>query len=338
MHISRNKIGTSILALAIGVAMSPLALAEKSEGETPPEEQELANQYADIPEAAKIFIANLQDLDERYPDSGKVDMNRLMAEEGERLALSYCAAVGVDGPCMPSRDKEGNDTFIPVETSTAVRRSSLSQWFQWLWGHSFNVGVIPETNTCPADTTWTQIHMDDEDRRNANNRWGWLGAISSTANTTYRFCKLNPVQSLAFRPLRESGDAYDYSVVNMGLLCPSGGRRVIRVEENELWRNANSSAGGVFPNFRIYNTWFNFYCHFDGGSSSSLGHMSEFPGIKFPYGVFAAHDMPSRYALAKGRVAQDDEDWWNWNAWWLGSGDHVMWDGRNTTRSTAKVK
>jgi hypothetical protein len=330
----------NLLALAVTFALAAptLALADNSEGETPPEEQELANKYADIPEAAKNFIANLQELDSRYPDSGEVDIDRLMAEEGERLALSYCAALGIDGPCAPSRDKEGNDTFVPVETSTAARRSNLSKWFSWLFGHSINVGVIPETNSCPAGTTWTQIHMDDEDRRNANHRWGWLGAISSTANTTYRFCKLDTLRSLEYRPLRESGNAYDYAVVNMGILCPSGARRYIRVEENELWRNANSSAGGVFPNFRIYNTWFNFYCHFDGGSRSILGQMRGFPDFRFPYGVFAAHDMPSRYALAKGHVGQDDEDWWNWNAWWIGTGDNVMWGGRNTERSLAKVR
>jgi hypothetical protein len=331
----------NLLALAVTLALTApsLALAEESEGETPPEEQELANQYADMPFAVKNFVAVLQDLDKRYPDSGKVDMKRLIAEEGETIALAYCGAVGIDGPCMPSKDREGNDTFVPVSTRTAARSSSLSDWFNWLWGHSFNVGVIPETNTCPANiSTWTKIYMDDEDRRNANNRWGWNGAIISNANTTYHFCKLDALRSLEYRPLREAGNAYDYAVVNMGILCPSGGRRYIRVEENELWRNGNSSAGGVFPNFRVYNTWFNFYCHFDGGSSSILGHMAGFPDFKFAYGVFAAHDMPSKYALAKGRVEQDDEDWWNWNAWWFGTGDNVMWGDRNTSRSLAKVR
>jgi hypothetical protein len=333
----RNRAGTLALSIALALAAPTLAWAEDSEGETPPEEQELANQYADLPYEVKVFVEKLQELDRRYPDSADVDMDRLIAEEGESLALSYCAAIGIDGPCAPTRDKEGNTVYAPVKTG-ATARGTVSEWLQWLYGHSFNIGLIPETNTCPSYTSWTQIHMDDEDRRNANNSWGWVGAIGTGRNTTYRFCKLPAIHSMLFRPLAQSGDSYDYSVVNMGILCPSGARRLIRVEENELWRNANSSSGDIFPNFRIYNTWFNFYCHFDGGSRSILGHMNEFPSIKFPYGVFAAYDMPGQYALAKGRIDQDDEDWWNWNAWWLGGGDHVMWGGSNTSRSLAKVR
>jgi hypothetical protein len=332
----RKRAGYSALALALMMVIPTLALAEDSESEATPEEQELAQKHADVPYAVKAFIATLADLDKRYPDSGKVDMDQLMAEEGESIALSYCAAVGVDGPCAPARDKEGNTVYAPVQDSASAR--GIKEWFAWIWNHSFNIGVIPETNTCPSNTTWTQIYMDDEDRRNANNSWGWRGATGTGANTTYRFCKLDPIQSLGFRPLREKGDSYDYSVVNMGILCPSGGRRIIRVEENELWRNANSSSGDIFPNFRIYNTSFNFYCHFDGGGSSILGYMSEFPTVKMPYGVFGSHGMPGRYALAKGRVEQDDEDFANWNAWWLGYGDQVMWGDRNTSRSLIKVR
>jgi hypothetical protein len=335
----RNRVAPLALTIALALGAPTLALAEDSEGETPPEEQELANKYADIPFAVKNFIAILQDLDNRYPDSGKVDMDRLIAEEGETIGLAYCAAVGVDGPCMPSKDRQGNDVFVPVSANTAARSTSTSRWFNWLLSHTINVGVIPETNACPANiSSWTKIYMDDENRRNANNRWGWIGATISNANTTYHFCKLDALRSLEYRPLRQSGDAYDYAVVNMGILCPSGGRRYIRVQENELWNNGNHTAGGVFPNVQVYNTTFNFYCHFDGGSSSILGHMGGFPDFKFAYGVFAAHDMPSTYALAKGRVEQDDEDWWNWNAWWFGTGDHVMWGDRNTSRSLAKVR
>jgi hypothetical protein len=340
MHISRKKIGASILALAIGVAISPLALAEKSEGETPVEEQELAIKYQEMPEAAKVFVAYLEDLDKRYPDSAKVDIGAFMETEGETLALHYCAANGIDGACAPVDAKDGTTTMVPVDTSAYARNAAARgrNWWQWLYNHSFNVGVIPETNACPAGTTWTQIHMDDEDRRNANSRGGWIGAISSDRNTTYRFCKLDPITSLNFRPIDKVGDQMDYSVVNMGIFCPSGARRLVRVEENEIWRNASSSSGDVFPNFRIYNTWFNFYCHFDGGANSLLGRMNEFPKLAMPYGVFASRDMPAPFALAKGWVHQDDEDFLNWNGWWFGSGDSVMAGGSNTQRWTAKVK
>ncbi len=342
MRIRKNistRIGAPIIALAIGVAISPLALAEDSEGETPPEELELALKYQEIPEAAKVFVAYLQDLDKRYPDSAEVDIGQFMESEGETLALNYCAANGIDGACAPVDAKDGTTSLVALDDGAYARGTEgRSKWWEWLLNHAFNVGVIPEANACPAPYVWTQIHMDDEDRRNINSRSGWIGAITSDRNTTYRFCKLDTFTSLNFRPLPKTGDEHDYSVVNMGILCPSGARRLVRVEENELWRNANSSSGDIFPNFKIYNTWFNFYCHFDGGARSVLGHMNAFPKLGMPYGVFASRDMPSNYALAKGWVFQDDEDLWNWNAWWFGSGDTVMWDGRNTHRSIAKVK
>jgi hypothetical protein len=338
MHSIRYVRPTAI-ALAVALAIPSLAYAEDSEKETPPEEQEVAIQYQEIPEAAKEFVAYLQDIDRRYPDSGEVDIGKFIEAEGEKLALQYCAANGIDGPCAPADTKDGTTSLLAVDTDAYARAADgKSKWYEWLWNHSFNVGVIPEVNSCPAGTTWTQIHMDDEDRRNANSRGGWIGAITSDRNTTYRFCKLDPITSLNFRPLPKAGDQYDYSLVNMGVFCPSGARRVVRVEENEIWRNASSSSGDVFPNFRIYNTWFNFYCHFDGARNSVLGHMNDFPRLAMPYGVFASRDMPSNYALAKGWVYQDDEDFWNWNGWWFGSGDTVMWGGSNTQRSTAKVR
>lgn len=324
------------LAMAIALTIAPQAFAEDSEKETPVEEQDLALKYQNLPESAKTFVAYLQELDARYPDSARVDMDALMQAEGENIALRYCAANDIDGACAPD-EKSGE--LVSLSDGVAMRGAEAKgRWWEWLWNHSFNIGVIPEANTCPAQYAWTQIHMDDEDRRNANNRSGWIGAISSTANTTYRFCRLDPITSLLFRPLPRGGDEHDYAVVNMGILCPSGARRLVRVEENELWRNANSSSGDIFPNFRIYNTSFNFYCVFDGAASSLLGHMSEFPVLGMPYGVFASRDLPAPYALARGRVYQDDEDFLNWNGWWFGSGDRVMWGDRNTERATAKVR
>ncbi|GAB3351900.1 hypothetical protein [Lysobacter tyrosinilyticus] len=325
------------LVLAMALAAPGLVLAEDSEGETPPDEQEVAKLYSEMPKAVQAFVEYLQDLDARYPDSGKVDPQALIDAEGETFALHYCAAAGIDGPCVPSTDAEGNDTLLPVKTATA-RGELDGKWFDWLLDHTVNVGVIPETLACPAGATLATIHHDDEDRRNINSRSGWIGATSSTANTTWRFCKLDAAKSLSFRPLPKAGDMYDYAVLNMGILCPSGARRVIRVEEDEVWRNANSSSGGVFPNFRVYNTWFNFYCHYDGGANSLLGYMNEFPVLGVPYGVYASNAMPTSFALQKGRVFQDDEDYFNWNAWWLGSGDQVMFGGRNTERRLAKVR
>jgi hypothetical protein len=345
----------SAVAMAIGLAMSHPTLADgftqgpPSEDEksvdgselVSEEELRLAEKYAEVPEPAKEFVRHLQRLDTRYPDSANVDIDTFMAVEGETLALKYCGANGIESACAPTIMPDGNSGLMAVDPETYGRTygAESDDWWVWLLNHLFNVGVIPETSACPAPYALTQIVMDDEMRRNQNSRSGWIGATGSNSDlTTYRFCKLDTFTSLNFRPLPVAGDNYDYSVLNMGVLCPSGARRVVRVEENELVSNRNSSSGDVFPSFRVYNTWFNFYCHFDGGANSFLGHMSGFPNVGMPYGVFASKHMPAPYALAKGEVYQDDEDILNWNAWWFGGGDSVMWDTRNTRRALAKVK
>jgi hypothetical protein len=331
-----NRIAAAFFSTAL--CISSTAFAENSEAETPPEEYDLARQTNPLPPAVKAYIAQLEDIDLRYPDSGAVDVDQFMAAEGESLALGYCGVLGFKGACTVVVN-DGVESFVALDTTAAARGTEgRTKWWEWLLNHLFNVGVIPEANACPAPFTWTQIHMDDEDRKNANGRGGWIGAITSTNNTTYRFCKLDTITSLAYRPLPKTGDEYDYAVLNMGIFCPSGARRVLRIEENELWKNANSSSGDVLPNFRVYNTWFNFYCHFDGGAKSILGQMQGFPKLGFAHGVFAPTALPAPYALRHGWVFQDDEDTANWNAWIFGHGDSVMYDGRNTWRGTAKVE
>jgi len=327
----------SALFLALALALPGLAAAEESESESPAEELEAAQLHSELPKAALAFIAYLEDLDTRYPDSYKVDLQALYDAEGETLALHYCAAVGVDGPCVPVEGDNGSDEFLPAGDIAVRDAVDGGKWYDWLWGHTFNIGVIPHTRACSNGATLATIHHDDEDRRNINSHSGWIGATRSNDNTTWRFCKLDGDTSQSFRPLPKSGNEYDYSVLNMGVLCPSGARRVIRIEEGEVWRSANDSSGGVFPNFRVYNVWFNFYCHFDGGAGSQQGYMNAFPSVGFSYGVYGPKAMPSNYALEKGRVFQDDEDILNIN-YWIGDGDSVMSGGRNTERRLIKVR
>ena len=236
--MKRNRIALAVCVTTM--LFSGIAMADGSEKETPLEELELKLTELDLPEAVKQHVAYVEDLDLRYPDSGKVDTKRFMEEEGEKFALSYCKAAGFDGPCTV--DEKGNvSKYISVGSTASKPDVGRSGWASWVWNHLFNVGVIPEQNYCPAPYVWTQIYMDDEDRRNANNRWGWLGATVSNNNTAWRFCKLDTLTSLNFRPLAARGEAYNYAVLNMGVFCPSGGRRVWRFEDNEDWRNANSS-------------------------------------------------------------------------------------------------
>lgn len=313
-------------------AISHPVLADKSEKDTPPEEQEAKMREVDIPAPVQEYLSYLEDLDKRYPDSAKVDTERFVAEEGEKAALLYCRAAGFDGPCAPSKSG-GGSVFKKVDVVK-------SGWWDWLINHLFNIGVIPEQNACPAPYSWLQIYMDDEDRRNANSRWGWLGATVSNNNTTWRFCKLDTITSLLFRPLPTPGNQYDYEVLELGLFCPSGARRVIRYQDNEDWNNQDSASGDIFPNVMVNilaKNWMTFTCHFDGAAPSVLGHMSGFPNIGMKYGVFAPTNMPLPYALQHGYVYQDDEDFLNTN-FWIGSPDAVMGGGTNTWRALAKVK
>ncbi|TXH72711.1 MAG: hypothetical protein E6Q88_05930 [Lysobacteraceae bacterium] len=333
-----NRMPARLLTCAIAMCLVSPAFAENSEKETPPEEYELAARTEPMPEAVKHYVSRLQNIDLRYPDSAEVDIDRFMAEEGEALALDYCAVLGFKGACTVESEA-GAERMVALDDTTVARMDAgKTKWWQWLIERLFNVGVIPEADACPAPFQRVEIYMDDEDRKNANGREGWQGAIVSNNNTRYRFCKLDTITALSYRPLPKEGDAHDYAVLNMGILCPSGARRVIRVEENEIWRNANSASGVTFPNFKVYNTWFNFYCHFDGGAKSILGHMGAFPKLGFAHGVFAPSDLPAPYALKHGWVYQDDEDTLNWNAWILGHGDTVMNGGRNTWRGLAKVE
>ena len=98
-----HVIGT--IWMAVLLAVSPLAMADGSEEETPKEEQEFKRNEPPVPEAVKAHLAYVEDLDRRYPDTSKVDPDRFMAEEGEKAALIYCRALGFDGPCEP--DKSG---------------------------------------------------------------------------------------------------------------------------------------------------------------------------------------------------------------------------------------
>jgi len=332
--MNKKVLVAALCALVVGLPLS--SWAEESEQESPKEEWELAAATDPTPPPVKKFASILEDLDRRYPDSGQVDVEKFMEAEGEGVALSYCAVLGFDGACV-IEEKEGEEFFVPyVPAKTAAK--GLLRWWGWLEPRLFSVGVIPQSNYCPSGYSWSQIHMDDEDRRNANGRGGWIGATSSGGNTTWRFCKVDTVRALSFRPLPSTGNQHDYAVLNMGVFCPSGARRYTRVQENEIWRNANSSSGVIFPNFRVYNTWFTSYCHFDGGASSWLGHMPSFPKLGFAYGVFGPQSMPSKYALARGWVHQDDEDILNWNGWWFGGGDDVMHGGRNTWRGLVRVE
>lgn len=341
-RITQASLGA--LATAIALAMAPQVFAEDSEKETPVEEQEAKIAELDLPQAVIDHIAYLEDLEERYPDVGKIDPEALLEQEGEKAALLYCKAIGFDGPCTIDESKE-DASFEAVDLATLSSARVANNWWRWLSADIFTaIGVIPETRDCTrppyAPRPMVQMHMDDEDRRNNNSRHGWIGATSSGGNTTWRFCRISTqIQNGEFRPLPYAAPYGNYAVLQMGLRCPMGSRTMIRYQDNEDWRNANSQSGNTYPSVNVgRRNWMTFHCHFDGAALGT-GYMNGFPHLGISYGVFASERLPPEYAIQYGHVYQDDEDWFNSN-WWSPSpiNTHVMGGGSNTWRKLAKVR
>jgi hypothetical protein len=288
------------------------------------EDPELREGLAQVEQMNRL----IEELSERYPDPEKIDPDAFMEKEApylEKIATLYCQSSGQGVPCDPTR---GEDT--PNEE---VKQLSGGWWY-WIRHLISQVGVIPSATTCPSDYSLVQIYHDDEDRRNANHRWGWQGGISSTSNTLFRFCK---VPGRNFYPLDKSGPQYNYALLKLGLFCPGGTTRTtLRGFDNEDSNNQNGSSGPIFPNVNLFGrNWVMHFCVLDGGTSSP--RMSSFPSLGFSYGVFAPTNMPAPYSLQAGYVYKDDEDILNLNFWVNGPGS-MMGGTNNTWFGLAKVK
>lgn len=275
--------------------------------------------------------ALIGELAARYPEPEKINEDEFMAKEApalEKIAALYCEASGLGVPCDPTKLEGGE---VPAE---GVKRQLGFDWFYWLRHFISKVGVIPNGATCPEGISRVEMYHDDEDRRNANSRWGWLGGTVSNSNTLYRFCK---VPGYNFYPLAQQGSQYNYAVLQLGLFCPGGtSRYTFRHFDNEDSSNANWGSGSYFPNVNVLGrNWVMAYCTINGGSSSPV--MSGFPNLGFSYGVFAPTNMPSPYSLQAGYVSQDDEDFLNINFWVNGPGN-MMGGGSNTWFGLARVK
>jgi hypothetical protein len=204
------------------------------------------------------------------------------------------------------------------------------------------IGVIPNDMSCPTNANGSneliQIYMDDEDRRNANRREGWRGAISQDRNTLFRFCKVNGDK---FKSLNSYGE--NYAVLKLDKRCPNDSIEFVRYFDNEDSRNANWSSGNIYPNSSTKNTTLHF-CFFKGKNSND-NTMNSFPEIGIKYGVFA----PSNFSksLESGYLRTDDEDWWNGNKLYLTNGasssyyndiKHIVHGRRNTTMNLSRVR
>jgi hypothetical protein len=196
-----------------------------------------------------------------------------------------------------------------------------------------SVGIIPATGSCPNGQGVSTIYMDDEDHNNANGRGGWIGATTSTNNTTFRFCR---VSGSLFRALATTNQVqHHYAVLKLGSVCPAGSVEFARAFDNEDHNNQNWASGPIAPNSSTHNTVLVF-CLFRSAATT----MSGFPNLGIAYGVFA--DSTFSQALATGYVYTDDEDFWNANGYaanaaWLVDAQRIISGGSNTTLKLARV-
>ncbi|WP_410638709.1 hypothetical protein [Amycolatopsis sp. lyj-346] len=184
-----------------------------------------------------------------------------------------------------------------------------------------DVGIIPASRSCPAGTEAIVIRMDDEDSGNTNSRGGFIGAVSSTSNTEFFFCRVN---GTAFRGFVQSGSFRPYAVLKLGANCPNGSQEFSRRFDNEDDGNNNSFSGNIFPNSSDSNTLLRF-CLFAPGVATTTA----FPNVGFGYLVFSGVD-------ASGFFRSDDEDDSNNNSYTAPAGissiaQSMVSAGSNTT-------
>ncbi|MCY1015908.1 hypothetical protein [Pyxidicoccus sp. MSG2] len=197
------------------------------------------------------------------------------------------------------------------------------------------VGVISGTGTCPGNVETIRINMDNEDRAEASNVSGWVGAtnVDGNGNINYVFCRVDGTQ---FHSLAAANSAnYNYAVLKLDQSCPEGAVEFSRYFDNEDNNNKNSYSGNIFPNVVNNNSTLRF-CLFKGDGSIA----SAFPSLGFEYGVFAASQFV--FTSARGYIYSDDEDGNNANSYnvdpaWKSAATAIISEGWDTRLNTARA-
>jgi len=148
---------------------------------------------------------------------------------------------------------------------------------------SVDVGVIPDVSgDCPMGSKLVIYQDNEDDNGNGNARAGWNGAIVSTDNTLWTFCRVDgrlfgklPVPAL---PL--SATANDYAVLKLGAECPAGSTEAIRYFDDEDDNNDNSITGFAGPNSSTVDGTRMHLCHFRPQNQDGW-RMPAFPSLPY---------------------------------------------------------
>ncbi|MBU8895955.1 hypothetical protein KRR26_10085 [Corallococcus sp. M34] len=207
----------------------------------------------------------------------------------------------------------------------------------------YDVGVIPRRPwACPPGCEYIEFYTDDEDSRNDNYTWGWVGATrQNNAGTRLGFCRVDGTRFTNLVDVWNRDLAMaTYSVLRLGSRCPPGGIPFTRNMDNEDSNNRNTFTGNIWPNVSNRNTSLNF-CLFMATTRSG---MHGFPWLGFEYGVFAASDHASSYWRQPGYIHIDDEDDHNANSFSYDNTGNIgllihsmVWGGANTEMRLARV-
>ncbi|MDX1998055.1 MAG: hypothetical protein SF066_10085 [Thermoanaerobaculia bacterium] len=196
------------------------------------------------------------------------------------------------------------------------------------------VGVIMGPRGCGAMDAY-DVFLDNEDKKNANGRGGWIGATISNKNTQFRLCATDGNQ---FTPAAEAGA--NFALVSLSSACPNGFTRFDRYHDNEdnnaaSWDNLPSGSPTTTTQPKK-NTNMAF-CVATGKVTTVPN--SRFPDLGVIYGVFGGRNRTT-WALERGWLFLDDEDKNNQNA--PAGPPAYTWEflepGKNTTYFLSRVK
>ncbi|TXI51086.1 MAG: hypothetical protein E6Q50_01890 [Lysobacter sp.] len=200
------------------------------------------------------------------------------------------------------------------------------------------VGVIRTSAGCGEGTsTQHSVFLDNEDNRNANNRWGWIGDTVSNKNTEFRLCAVDGNQ---FTQAANAGASF--ALVSLSNTCPPGFVRFDRFHDNEDNRPASwdtAPAGSPTVTVGSKKDTNIAFCVATGGNPRVSNAL--FPNLGFSYGVFGGRTASrTPWALQTGGVFLDDEDKKNRNQpstapTWT---SEFVTVGGNTTYYTARIR
>jgi hypothetical protein len=217
---------------------------------------------------------------------------------GPKIETRYRPTLGAAVNSEASKTEKASGLGVPNAVSLSATKKTAQ---------TFDVGVIPGANGCPANSELITIYMDDEDDHNANGDDGWIGATVQGGNTGFKFCRVDGTTLPII-----SGAAY--AVIQLDTTCPKSAAAVFsRKFSNEKHKNRNSWSGSIDPNYTNKtqaNSQLVFCLMSDVFNTNGI---TKFPNLGVEYGVFAASDFPE--ALASGYIHIDDEDEKNENSY-----------------------